>query len=319
MPATSRELQKLAAETGFEVAGLEKVLYLLDILQALMAHPDLDGKLVLKGGTALNLCHQSPKRLSVDLDFNYVGAVDREAMLEERPVIERAVESVGRQAGFNVQRSPDAHAGRKFYLSYRSVAGNMDRIEVDLNFLQRVSLLDPVSRSLWQPDGQPRPSVDVVSDAELAAGKLSALFDRTAARDLWDVAHLPEILDSWPPPLLRPIFVALAGSLPHSLDSYSLDEALAVPDTDIRRLLGPMLRTDEPPPARELVRLARPVIDLLFPLTEDELEFSQRLQKGELGPELIFPDHPDIAARVQRHPMLLWKVENAREHARRTR
>lgn len=314
MPATLRELERLAVATGFEVAGLEKVVYLLEVLRALTTHPDLDGKLVLKGGTALNLCHQSPRRLSVDLDFNYIGAVKRSEMLEERPVIERAVEVIGRQAGFNVQRSRRAHAGGKFYLSYRSVAGNMDRIEVDLNFLQRIPLLDPASKSLWQPDGQPGPSVPVVSDAELAAGKLSALFDRTAARDLWDVAHLPELLDPWPPLLLRPTFVAMAGALPHSLDSYKPDEVLAVADSDIRRLLGPTLRVDEPPQAGELARLARPVVDLLFPLTEEEREFGRRLQKGELLPELIFPDQREIAARVQRHPMLLWKVENARRH-----
>jgi hypothetical protein len=54
----------------------------------------LSGTLVLKGGTALNLAFGPPARLSVDLDFNCVGHVERERMLAARPEIERAVRSV---------------------------------------------------------------------------------------------------------------------------------------------------------------------------------------------------------------------------------
>ena len=50
--------EKLAAEseaTGFRPDVLEKVAHLLGLLDALRSHPFLKGKLVLKGGTALNL------------------------------------------------------------------------------------------------------------------------------------------------------------------------------------------------------------------------------------------------------------------------
>lgn len=50
--------EKLAAEaeaTGFRPDVLEKVAHLLGLLDALRSHPFLKEKLVLKGGTALNL------------------------------------------------------------------------------------------------------------------------------------------------------------------------------------------------------------------------------------------------------------------------
>ena len=43
-------------------------------------HPFLSRVLALKGGTALNLMFDSPARLSVDLDFNYIGQEDRARM-----------------------------------------------------------------------------------------------------------------------------------------------------------------------------------------------------------------------------------------------
>ncbi len=69
--------EKLAAEaetTGFRPDLIEKVAQLLGLLDALRSHPFLKGKLVLKGGTALNLFIFDVPRLSVDIDLNYVGA-----------------------------------------------------------------------------------------------------------------------------------------------------------------------------------------------------------------------------------------------------
>ena len=66
----------------------------------------------------------------MDLDYNYVGHVERELMLEDRPRVEEAVAEVARRRGYAVQQSADAFAGRKLYLRYRSVLGQPERIEV---------------------------------------------------------------------------------------------------------------------------------------------------------------------------------------------
>jgi len=98
-------LERCAAESGFAVATLEKVARLGEFAGDVGRHAFLKEALVLKGGTALNLGYGAPTRLSVDLDFNYVGAAERSAMLEDRPRVEQAVVELARRSGYRVQQS----------------------------------------------------------------------------------------------------------------------------------------------------------------------------------------------------------------------
>ena len=75
----------VAESTGFRAETVEKVLHLLKLLDALNSHPFLKGKWVLKGGTALNMFMLDLPRLSVDIDLNYIGMLNREGMLMDRP------------------------------------------------------------------------------------------------------------------------------------------------------------------------------------------------------------------------------------------
>jgi predicted nucleotidyltransferase component of viral defense system len=89
MGAPSAEtLQRIASETGLSAATLEKVLRLLDVPQAIAEDRDLKTRVALKGATALNVFYLRLDRLSVDIDLNYVGAVDRVAMEADRPLID---------------------------------------------------------------------------------------------------------------------------------------------------------------------------------------------------------------------------------------
>jgi len=97
---------------------VEKVRQLLRLLDDLRSHPFLKDRLALKGGTALNLFLWDVPRLSVDLDFDYVGTPDRDAMLADRPQVERAIEAVCSRRGIGVRRAPEEHAGGKWRLNY---------------------------------------------------------------------------------------------------------------------------------------------------------------------------------------------------------
>jgi predicted nucleotidyltransferase component of viral defense system len=82
----SREsLEREAAATEFRAEILEKVIHFFSLLDVFQKHPFLKGKWALKGGTALNLFWFDVPRLSVDIDLNYIGQVEREAMLAECP------------------------------------------------------------------------------------------------------------------------------------------------------------------------------------------------------------------------------------------
>jgi predicted nucleotidyltransferase component of viral defense system len=155
-------LERCSAGTGFQIAPLEKVARLGELAAAISQHPFLGEALVLKGGTALNLCFGPPNRLSVDLDFNYIGHAEREEMLKDRPKIEEAVSELGARRGYFVQESADSFAGHKTYLSYQSVLGQNERIEVDLNYLFRIPFAGIQALRLWQPGELDRPEVRIV-------------------------------------------------------------------------------------------------------------------------------------------------------------
>lgn len=89
--------EKLTSEsqaTGFRSEVLEKAIHLLNLLEGFNRHLFLKGRWALKGGTALNLFLFDVQRLSVDIDLNYIGAVDRETMTAERPKFEQAMQAV---------------------------------------------------------------------------------------------------------------------------------------------------------------------------------------------------------------------------------
>ena len=307
-----------ARETGYRADTLEKVTRLGELAAEVARHPLLGSALALKGGTALNLCFGPPRRLSVDLDFNFVGSEDREEMLSQRPLVERSIESLAVARGYRLQWSRAEHAGRKAYLRFLSSAGVADRIELDLNFLHRVTLDPPFAAELWQPADAERPSLRVVGIGELVSGKLCALLDRGAPRDLYDASHLPAVAGSaWGSTRLRSLFVALAGTLNHPVHTYGPDRWRRVTDLVVRQQLHPTLADRERPKAEELREAAWAVFAPLLSLTAAEREYTDRLQEGDLSPDLLFPDDQELAGRLARHPALLWKARNARRHRAR--
>jgi len=316
MSASLDYLERCAAETGFPVATLEKVARLGELADDMGRHALLRQVLVLKGGTALNLGYGAPSRLSVDLDFNYIGAAERSDMLEDRPRVERAVIELARRAGYHVQQSADAFAGRKIYLDYRSASGPQDRIEVDLNFLFRTPFVPPVRRELWQPGELDRPTVPCVGNDELLAGKLLALVERCAARDAWDVANLaPDLVVCLGQPAFRARFVAIAGTLDHSLGSYGRERLeTQLTQEEVRDRLLPMLAQGRNVEARELVDAAWQRLGPLLDLRPEETLYMNGLSEGRLALEGLFDGDQEEIDRFAQHPALRWKILNVRRH-----
>ncbi|MEW5817292.1 MAG: nucleotidyl transferase AbiEii/AbiGii toxin family protein [Spirochaetota bacterium] len=311
-------LQRCSAQTGYRVEPLEKVVRLGGMAADVARHPFLGSILALKGGTAFNLCFGPPKRLSVDLDYNYIGHLSRTAMLEARPAVEQAVVDLARRQGYRVQQSADAFAGRKYYLLYRSIVGPEERIEVDLNFLFRLPIAGIELRDLWQPGELDHPRVRVVSLEEILIGKFLALLGRGAGRDAWDIAYPPlstsEILRSL---RFRRWFIALSSILEHPLSTYTRERLDAtMTDRDITERLSPMLAG--PAPVRnELIERAWYSISGCLSLDPNEEAFIAAVQQGELKPEMLFPDNPEEAGRLLTHPAILWKIQNVKNYLAR--
>ncbi len=193
--------------------------------------------------------------------------------------------------------------------------GTPDRIEIDLNFLFRVSIGAVTTRPLWQPPGVAIPEVRVVSPEELFAGKLRATLDRAMPRDLFDTIRLPGYAAAdWDTLRLRRTHAALAATLPHPLFEYGQDRLDRITERAIREQLVPMLHGDEWPTANELKEQAWLVLKPLVTLDDVEREYIDRVHAGKLSPELLFPDDEQLANRLRRHPALSWKIENVKRH-----
>lgn len=313
----SREyLDRLAAATAFPVDTLEKVLRLIRMLDLVSRHPFLGTRLALKGGTAINLFFRSAPRLSVDLDFKYVGAADRETTVRERPEVERAVQQLANREGYQLQQGADEHAGRKFYLGYWNALGVQDRIEVDLSYLFRIPLARPERLTGWTPDPDVPCRGFILGRNEVMAGKLFALLDRAAARDLYDAADFAQAPPE-DPATFRRLFIALSGVLPRALTAYDLRHLRVYSQADLDRELVPFLRDGERVTPRALEARASEVLTPLLTLSDAEREYVERLQWGEFRPETVVGHDQELLDRLLRHPALQWKAENARKRPQR--
>ena len=316
----SRErLQREATATGFRVEILEKVARLLDLLDGFNRHPYLKGRLVLKGGTALNLFVFDVPRLSIDIDMNYVGQIDREAMLAERPEVERALEAVCERAEIAIDHTPGAHAGGKWRLRYESADGQNASLALDVNYMLRAPLWNP-THAVARPVGTlSTPIVPILDIHELAAGKLAALLSRRASRDLFDAHHLL-LRGGFDPQRLRIAFVVYGAMNRKDWRTVSAGDIVLEP-RELRNQLIPTLRPEAIEGGAAAIAWARSLNDecrdalrVVLPLAEAEIEFLERLlDHGEIVPALLTND-PTLGERIAAQPMLAWKALNVRRY-----
>lgn len=319
MKFSPSEVLQAAEATGFKAEMVEKVLHLLNLLNALNSHPFLKGKWVLKGGTALNIFKFDLPRLSVDIDLNYIGALDREEMLAERPKIEQAAQAVFSREGFTTKRAPDEHAGGKWRLSYQSFTGLSGNLEVDINFMFRQPLWD-----IQPADSHPlgdfqSKNIPVLDIHELAAGKLAALLARGQARDLFD-CHRILSMDDLEKDRLRVAFVTYGGMNRKDWRTVSIED-VDFDTAELTRLLIPTLHVRETKeqvsPAEygaRLVRECREGLSVVLPFTDSERAFLDLLlDRGMIDPTLLTADE-SLQRRIQSQPLLEWKALNVRQH-----
>lgn len=140
MVASRETLQDLAAERQLQPATLERVIWLIDILDAFGADTLIGPRIALKGCTALNVFHSDLDRLSVDIDVNYVGAAEKEQMDADRPGLEDRIARLMESKGYTARREPSEHAGGKWIYRYASALGGAGTIEIDINYLYRSPL-----------------------------------------------------------------------------------------------------------------------------------------------------------------------------------
>ncbi len=308
-----------AEETGFEPEMLEKVIYLLGLLEQFTRHPFLSERLALKGGIAVNLFTLAVPRLSVDIDLNYVGKVDREGMLDERPRIEQAIQAVCSREDFAIRRKSKEHAGGKWTLGFESAFGQTGSLGVDLNFMFRLPLwalqtLDSKAVGSYLATG-----IRVLDIHEITAGKLAALLSRGQARDVYD-AHQLLGLGGLDRERLRAAFVVYGGMNRRDWRTVSAQDVSFEPEA-WERQLGPLLRTGayledarSGIDGSRLVEECRDALGIVLPFIESERRFLDLLlDQGQIEPSLLTTDR-ELQERIRQQPLLEWKAINVRKH-----
>ncbi|MCE2519266.1 MAG: nucleotidyl transferase AbiEii/AbiGii toxin family protein [Alphaproteobacteria bacterium] len=311
---SAQTLQRLADETGHQPGTMEKVLRLLDLLREIARDGVLADRLVLKGGTALNLFHLGLDRLSVDIDLNYVGALDRAEMEAERPEVDASLDLLFTSQGYGIRRRPGEHAGGKWLVRYASALGGNATLEVDVNYMARQPLFGMARMESLPLGGMRVKDVLVLDLHEIVAGKLVALIDRHAARDLFDARRILSI-DGLDWGRVKAAVLAIGACGRRDWRTRSID-VIAGDPREFRQKLAICLPRGHFAASGEVdawieetVRLCREGFAFLFDLTANERAF---LDRGEIDAGLL-DIAPEFRARIKDMPMLAWKTRHVRE------
>ena len=145
----------------------------------------------LKGGTAINLFVREMPRLSVDIDLTYLPVEDRTKSLA---AIDAAMLRIAEriEAGIpGAKVNPSRSADEKIVTKLIVRAGGV-QIKIEITPVLRGTVYDPVVTSVVPTveDEFGFAEMQVVSFADLYAGKIVAALDRQHPRDLFDVRDL---------------------------------------------------------------------------------------------------------------------------------
>jgi len=308
--ANKEYFERFSKETNFHRDTLEKAYRLEQLLKEINRHPKLREGLVLKGGTAINFLYFRYPRLSVDLDFNFIAAIEKEKKDKESPKIDEALRSIFKFERYECENISE-YGSNKYFLRYTNSSGNIDRIKVEINLLQRLTLLGAEKRSFLSPFDESGLMVNTLKGPELFAGKMLALVDRLAPRDLYDIYMLLREKVKLNKFLLKKIFIFFGCLSRNDFRKYRPNDIERITERDIKRKLLPLLRKDERLKADNMIQIVRPFLKEIFNFTPEELEYIDRFFKGDFSPEILFGKLLD-STDLERHPMVIWKQRHVK-------
>lgn len=301
-------MERYSRETGFHVDILEKVYRLMNLLREINIIPEVREKLVLKGGTAINFIYFDIPRLSVDIDIDYIGSIDKKKMVEDRKNVEDILIKLFRKLGYQVDTNKP-YALLQYTLGYRNTAGNMDRIKLEMNFFNRVPVFESVEKEIRNPFYMENMIVKTLELEELFGRKMRALVTRGTPRDLYDVYHLLESGIKIDIQKLRKCFIFYLCC--HSdLRNMNLNFVEDITQRDIKTGLLPLLRKGEKIDVEEMKDKVLPLLEEFLEFEEKEKEFIDELyDKKNYKPELLFEDF-NYNRYIVDHPGIKWHLIN---------
>ena len=190
------EIKEMAREYGVPETTIEKDYALNWILRSLYQQTDA---FALKGGIGLRKIYFENYRFSEDLDFTMLRSAGRS---EIERMLKSTIQTAKKDSGINFHDtvlSEENINGYKLdiYFSIFRRGGNPLRIKFDMTKPEKEIIILPLEKKqVFHPySDEYSTSVLVYSIHEIMAEKLRSLFERTRARDVYDVWFISKNID----------------------------------------------------------------------------------------------------------------------------
>lgn len=308
---TKAELAEMATRQNFIRDTLEKVIRLSEVLNYINSNSIMKKRLVLKGGTAINLTIFRLPRLSVDIDLDYCSEESREEMMNQRKQISDELNVYMQTQGYVLSpQSKSRHSLDSFVFSYVNLGGMRDNIKIEINYSLRSHLFEPEDKLILADVILTDNMITVLHPIELFAAKINALLSRAAARDLYDTYNMVrlELFQKADFELLRKSIVFYTAisqeEIPEKYDVNTIDR---ISIRKIRSDLLPVIQKGEFVDLEKIKSNVKDFLSGLMVLTSEEEEFLKQFKEKRYRPELLFDDER-IIKRIEKHPMALWKM-----------
>jgi hypothetical protein len=260
-----------------------------------------EASFALKGGTAINLFVRDMPRLSVDIDLTYLPIADRATSLRG---IDAGMRRIGERiaAGMvGVRVHPSTLQGEN---CVTKLMVNIDeaQIKIEVTPVLRGCVYQPATRSVSArvEDQFGFAEMQLVSFADLYAGKIVAALDRQHPRDLFDVRDLlaaEGIGDE-----LRKAFLIYLVSHNRPMAEVLAPERLDISAEFARGFAG---MTERPVTIEELLKAREELINnVVGQMPTEHRRFLMSVKRGEPNWALLgLPDAETL-------PAVRWRLEN---------
>jgi len=255
----------------------------------------------LKGGTAINLFVRNMPRFSVDIDLTYLPLADRKTSLAEiDAAMTRIAEHI--QKGIPGVRVTSSKLKEEGIISKHFVELDGVRIKIEVTPVLRGCVYEPEKRSVAEAVEAAFgfAEIQVVSFADLYAGKLVAAFDRQHPRDLFDVLDL--LANKGISDELRKAFVVYILS-----HNRPMAEVLAPTLQDITQEFARGFEgmTETPVTLKELLKAREDLIaELVGKMPAEHRRFLVSFKRGKPEWQLLGIPH------IEKLPAVQWKIQN---------
>lgn len=311
-----KKIQRIASEHSYTATNVEKVIRLCLILDDLNRLEEFAGKLLLKGGTAINLiAFDRLPRLSVDLDLDFAYNLSKEETDIQREKINKALSAYSEDMGYRISDRSSFVLDSKSLL-YTTTTGSVDKIKLDINYHSRCHVYPAAYSDVSIPFDIENKSIHVahLNIIELFAGKIKALFERCKPRDIFDIFSLAQsglLSGKEEKDALRKcvVFYSVLGNADKpDLLKQDLNEIRKMPFQALKTQLLPMLHTKLGHFDKDrLFDVAINYLESLMRLEDVELEFIEHFFRGNFRPELLFDEH--TSNNLMMHPVVLRTLQ----------